>query len=205
MRLFVAIALPEDVRRELSAARDAVRRELRGKQVAWTRDENFHITLKFLGEVADGEVDRICRRIGQGPLTDAFRLRLGGVSSLPPRGPARVIVADIAGDLEIAGNLAGRIDRICNEVGVPLERRKFNPHITLGRVKEKIAWKRNREASEGLAFDVEEIHVMRSEVGKDGSVYSTIARARLGRGTEKAKSPGTLTIKTGTLPLFRRT
>src|ERR1017187_6677705 len=75
-RLFIAVTLPEEVKAKIEAAQAELRRALPGPGVCWTRREQFHLTLKFLGEVDAARVQ---------PLEEAIRTACRGFSALPLR------------------------------------------------------------------------------------------------------------------------
>src|ERR1039457_124364 len=75
-RLFIAVAIPEEVKAKIEAAQAELRRALPGPGVRWTRREQFHLTLKFLGDVDAARVQ---------PLEEAIRAACRGFSALPLR------------------------------------------------------------------------------------------------------------------------
>lgn len=131
MRAFVALNLPDDVRDALWAA-VAPLREL-GLPVKWVRGDGIHVTLKFLGDVADereGELAAALRRAAQGART--LPLALGGFGVFPDYRRPRVVWAGIAPEpgLEV---LQHRVEQEFAPLGFPTEARAFRPHVTLGR------------------------------------------------------------------------
>ncbi|MGE5190576.1 MAG: RNA 2',3'-cyclic phosphodiesterase [Gemmatimonadota bacterium] len=134
MRVFVGIGLPE-------ACRSAIARSLGPFQsgagrVAWVRERNLHLTLKFLGEIRAGQVDEL-----ETLLKDAahslppFDLEVAGAGAFPtPRAP-RVLWVGIREPLELVGKLQQNIETALSRAGFPREDRPFHPHVTAGRVK----------------------------------------------------------------------
>ena len=127
MRLFVALALPEDLRQRLHGLQ-------RGLAAAkWVRPESLHLTLRFIGEVDNGQaedVDAVLSRVGGEP----FDLAVGGLGQF---GDSRKIRALWAG-CEVSEplvRLQAKIERALQVAGLPPEGRKFKPHITLARFK----------------------------------------------------------------------
>ncbi len=134
MRLFVAIELTEKVREALRVAVDRLRPQL---PLRWVPVENWHLTLKFIGEWPDerrGEVVSALRRVKwAGPIQFAVE----GLGVLPSRRSPRVFWAG-ARHGEDLPELAASVDQALAVLGVERERRAFKPHITLGRVKKRI-------------------------------------------------------------------
>src|SRR5690348_4241579 len=97
MRLFTAIELPEQVRGTLSEW--ARQWKLRYRGASWVRPENFHVTLKFLGEVAEADVPALCEKLkGVTPVGTGV-VWPGHVELFPSRGPVRVIGVGLDGDV----------------------------------------------------------------------------------------------------------
>lgn len=128
MRLFVAVDLPEGIRGELrSICRDV-------PTAKWTRPDQLHLTLRFIGEVGDAEFRRIEERLGavEG---NAFALSLAGVGRFPHRGAPRILWAGID-PVEPARELQARIERALQAAGIAAESRPFSPHLTIARLRD---------------------------------------------------------------------
>src|SRR5690242_19962239 len=97
MRLFIAMELPQEVRQQFAGWQDALRELVRPK-VSWTKPENLHLTLKFIGEANEEQTAAIRQalaKVAGQPLT----LAIAGLMRLPPRGPTRVIGAKLTGEV----------------------------------------------------------------------------------------------------------
>lgn len=142
----------------------------------WTDPSTWHITLAFLDEVAGSRVDRLGAELATcARAADPLRLRLAGAGTFPARGAPRVLWAGVSGaaaagsDLDRLGRLARAAARAARAAGVPVERRPFQPHLTLGR------WRPADRADRAVAgpltgyagppFDVTEIVLFRSHLG----------------------------------------
>jgi 2'-5' RNA ligase len=199
MRLFTAIELPAPVRNHLAGlARewaDNWGEELLGlsnedyPRASWVRPENLHVTLKFLGEVPEPDVPKVCDALSGCVSPGAMRLNADRVECLPPRGPVRVIAASVGGDVGRLALLHQEIERACDKVGFAPERREYRPHITLGRAKVPLP----RHVREGLAaagaghfpgpeFEAREFVLMESRLRREGAEYVPAARFALGAG-----------------------
>lgn len=144
MRLFLALDLPDDVKRRLSARCDERKASL--PKARWVRPETLHLTLAFLGGVDEALVPEIDQALG--PVfaaRPAFTARLGGVGAFPPRGKARVLWTEFEAvrpaDFDLAG-LHGAAESALAGIGAgdePLyrpESRRFHPHVTLARCRD---------------------------------------------------------------------
>lgn len=129
--MFVALNLPDGVRQALWAAAAPVR-EL-GLPIKWMRPEGIHVTLKFLGEVADAREVELRAALGRAAAGGhALSLELGGFGAFPRIDRPRVIWAGLEPDpaLEL---LRHRVEQEFMPLGFPAEDRPFRPHLTLGR------------------------------------------------------------------------
>jgi RNA 2',3'-cyclic 3'-phosphodiesterase len=134
MRLFAAVPIPEPARGQILELLGHLRQ---GEwPVRWVHDEGLHMTLKFFGEVAPERLDVIAEALrfaaaGAGPLP----LNLGELGAFPSRSRPRILWVGIEAppSLEL---LQDRIERGCEAIGFPPEGAPFQPHVTLGRVRE---------------------------------------------------------------------
>lgn len=184
MRLFLAINLPPDVRRELAAATADLR--ARAPEIAWVREPLLHLTLKFLDEQPDGRVGEIQNEVV--PVAGRHRellMTIGGIGAFPNFRRARVVWIGVQEDprLEL---LHHDIELACERLGFELEGRPFRPHITLGRVKHALPEARMRELSRTAKqtdyrsdFIVRSIDLMHSDLQPGGAAYTTLVSAAL--------------------------
>lgn len=116
----MSLRLPVDVRQHLQAAAAGLRT---------TRAEQWHVTLAFLGEVADPEpLHEPLRRAAAGSPPLELRLQGSGVF----RGPG-ALYARLAGDVDGLHQLAADVQAACRDAGVHLEPRPYRPHVTVAR------------------------------------------------------------------------
>jgi RNA 2',3'-cyclic 3'-phosphodiesterase len=156
-RLFIAVWPPEEVAAELTALH---REDQRG--VRFVRPENWHITLRFVG---DAEPDEVIDALGGATLASA-RAHLG---------PAVDVIAERALVVPVGGldTLAGRVTECTSQLGEP-PRKRFVGHLTLARVKSHVPMPRALGALVGAEFDVEEIALVQSRLDPQGARYETI-------------------------------
>ena len=134
MRLFAAVPVPDPAREQILKLLGRLREG--GWPVRWVHDEGVHMTLKFFGEVAGDRLDVIgeaLRYAADG--AGALPLRLGELGAFPSRSRPRILWVGIEGPpaLEL---LQDRIERGSEAIGFPPEGAPFQPHVTLGRVRE---------------------------------------------------------------------
>ena len=134
MRLFAAVPIPHPAREQILELLGHLRKG--DWPVRWVHDEGLHMTLKFYGEVGAERLDVIIEALrfaaaGAG----AQALKLGGLGAFPTRSRPRILWVGIEGppSLEL---LQDRIERGSEAIGFPPEGAPFQPHVTLGRVRE---------------------------------------------------------------------
>ena len=194
-RLFVAVEIPPGIKEELTRLQHGFR-DLRGR-ITWVRPQGMHVTLKFLGATPARRIPALVRALEEAAGScPAFDVRLAGAGVFP--GPSRPRVLWVGVDLgaEALVALASAVERCLERIGVAPEGRPFRPHVTLGRIKEladpaelvrRAASLEGRTAGE---MHVGEIHLMESRLDPGGAVYTSLARAALGRaGASPSSNP----------------
>ena len=185
LRLFVACELPDDVRTALGHIQDDLRSASDGGagRLRWVRPEAIHVTLKFLGAVAESRLEAI--RSALGAAVDPFELRLragtlGGFGGTR----LRVLWVGLEGDVEELASLAARVEGALAPLGFPREGRPFAAHLTLARVPDQAPPAERRRLSELLeryrlppqpSMVLTEVLLMQSVLGPGGSVYHQLA------------------------------
>ncbi len=168
VRLFVAIPVPEYVRRRLGE----LEREMPG--LNWVRATNMHLTLKFIGETDPEQIDPI-RESLRSIRVRRFLLGVSGLGVFPPRGNPAVLWAGLGSAHPHLFQLHKRVNDVLYGWGIEPDRRVFQPHITLARCKGAAASVRNlirkREALETALFRVEQFGIYSSELGSRGPIY----------------------------------
>jgi RNA 2',3'-cyclic 3'-phosphodiesterase len=184
IRAFIAVELPETV----LAAIDGVQERLaaHGFSVRWVKTENIHLTLKFLGEVDEDEVDGIAAVLieavnGFAPL----RLAAAGVGVFPSVKRARVVWIGISGQIPELSALQCAIEDRLARIGYPHEKRPFSGHLTLGRVKGPIAASRLTKAMGAFhdfaseTFEVDRVVLFKSDLRPSGALYTKLRQVTL--------------------------
>lgn len=127
-RLFVAIALPDEVKAALAALRCGI------AGARWVAPEHLHLTVRFIGEVDEAMFVSIREGLAAEGLV-SFDCRLQGVGRFPPRGRPKVLWAGVQA-AEGFFRLQLKVEGILRRLGVMPEERKLVPHITLARLKD---------------------------------------------------------------------
>lgn len=179
MRLFIAIEIPDDVRRRLGEVQRKLKRV--NARVSWVAPRNFHLTLKFLGETAEEKVPSIQGALEAVAASSApAECELRGIGQFP-----RVIWVGLLGEIDRLAALARGIDNALAPLGFPHEEREFKPHLTLGRIKfvgdregltRILAFHTNESFG---ALRVESVHLFQSTLNPQGSIYTKLFTVQL--------------------------
>jgi RNA 2',3'-cyclic 3'-phosphodiesterase len=180
IRCFVGLPLPQDSCVSLSRAAESLSAHL-GSRIVWTRPENWHITLKFLGAVEHARLPEISMALSTVPFAP-LALRLGGAgtfaadSRVGARSPRTLWVALAEGD-EAVFRLAERVTSALAPLGFAAGLSGFRAHVTLGRVKTPLAGEdwglvdRELRAAQFAPTLVEKMVLWRSILGPGGPKY----------------------------------
>ncbi|MGA2417665.1 MAG: RNA 2',3'-cyclic phosphodiesterase [Candidatus Staskawiczbacteria bacterium] len=183
-RVFIAINLPEEVKRELAKFCDKWP-ELPAK---WTAKDNLHITLEFLGDLTDVEIGDACQIVKQVVKKHkTFSITLNKILYAPPKkNPPRMVWADGEKSEELADLKEDLQEDLLEKISFRPEGRGLVPHITLARISEwefkKFDLDERPEINEDidLVFTVESIEVMESELKRSGPQYTILESHQLG-------------------------
>jgi 2'-5' RNA ligase len=136
IRLFVAIFPPPQLVEQLAKAARSLADDLSPRAVSWTRPEQIHLTLNFLGNVERARleyfqraVESACRR------GEPFSLRARGIGCFPTPTRPRILWAGLDGATAALEKLKAELDAHLAPLGYAPDPRPFQPHLTIGRVK----------------------------------------------------------------------
>ncbi len=133
-RCFVAVPLAEPARSAVAAYLDGLRATVAG--VAWTRADQLHLTLKFLGNVPASRVPEIAERLGDAlRAIPACTLDVAGIGAFPSLARPQVLWVGVRAVGLV--RIADVVETSCAAEGFAREPRPFRPHVTLGRVRSR--------------------------------------------------------------------
>ncbi|HEX3956436.1 MAG TPA: RNA 2',3'-cyclic phosphodiesterase [Trebonia sp.] len=168
MRLFIALAPPAFVVADL----DATLAPLRGtrRDLRWTSTEAWHVTLAFLGEVAEERLARLLPRMERAARRHpAFGLSFSGAGAFPSATRANVLWSGLAGDRRALAELAASVTAGARRAGAapPDSARRYNPHLTLARCRAPVNVEQIVAGLHGYAgpsWVAEEMYLIRSRL-----------------------------------------
>lgn len=179
IRAFIAVPLSVEQRDAVAA----LQRRLTGARgVKWVEPENFHFTLRFLGQVESTVLEHLRNRLQEGfARCPAFPIYLAGVGAFPSRRRPRTVWLGVTKGADELTALAQVANAATVAVGLPPEDRPFQAHLTLGRVKasppskELVQALENEAATEVGEMWVREVLLMRSDLRPTGPIYTALA------------------------------
>ncbi len=183
MRVFIGIKLNknciESIKRELKSFKKI------GSPIKWTKDENIHLTLKFLGEINKNKLEELISKIEE-RINDIikFKMIIKGFGAFNKNGILTIFWAGVEKSKELY-KLYNLIEDSCNSIGIEREIREFVPHITLGRNKknynfkkffEKLSDMNDKHITEQM---VSSFQIFKSELTSQGPNYSILKEIKI--------------------------
>lgn len=180
VRSFLAILLPEELKKRIYKSLAPLRRL--SLDVKWVEEENYHLTLKFFGSLTAEKIRRVSELLPHlAAKTPPFHLQCGGLIVFPNRRRPRVICLSLEGDLQLLHALQSKIDAQLADAGFPREKKRFHPHITLGRLRSlrnsHALFKMMSDGGELVenGFEVDKFFLMASQLTPQGPHYTPLA------------------------------
>ncbi len=178
IRTFVAIFPPQDVREALFRAAQNLSSSGDFRLVG---QERIHLTLKFLGDVAEQDLDTIrtsLQPLGEGH--DPFEVSTSGFGAFPSEQRARILWAGIDQGSEHLRTIAEEVETLLSPAGFERESRPYVPHLTLGRARARRAkldapLDAPQTSEPTLRFTVRGVDLIESAPGDGGVTYSKLA------------------------------
>jgi len=181
IRVFYAIELDEHARSAASASVRRLREAPGGEAVRWVREESFHVTLRFLGDVERTRIAGLGERVReQTTELRPFRMELGGVRAFPSRRRPGFVVLDV-GPHERLHEVAAAVERGVVSAGFDPEPRPFRAHLTLGRLRGKrFPTVTGAVTTPGEGCLVSDAVLFESDLHPSGARYTPIERVPFG-------------------------
>lgn len=179
MRMFVAIPVPDNAKQHARMFRNEL--GVSRADIKWVDYQNYHLTLKFLGEVNEAALPGIKQNLMMAADScPTFNLSVNGLGFFPNRMRPRVIWLGIRGEIEKAEFLGERVDAYLAASGFE-EEKEHRFHLTLGRVRTDSKINEILKIAEHMAgkgklssFKVDHIHLMKSTLAPGGPTYSIL-------------------------------
>lgn len=183
-RLFFALPLCGAVREGLSAYQRAL--AAAGVRARWVREAQFHVTLKFLGDVDASAAPALIEAVQEGVRRlPRFEVELCGVGAFPNRRAPRVLWAALRDAPSELYRLVEAVEVGCERLGFPRSERPFRPHVTLGRLHPggvPAGWEQvaaNLSDRPAGSERMRRVILYRSRLAPSGPTYTEVASAPL--------------------------
>jgi 2'-5' RNA ligase len=183
VRTFICIEIPHSIKARIEQLQNTLK--VIDARVSWAKPANIHLTLKFLGAVEATRIERVASSVKRAAAgIGQFEIEVGGAGCFPsPRSPLVLWVGFSAIPPALQQLYANLEDELARE-GFALEKRKFSPHLTIGRLRGP---KNAAQLAEALiasgftpeTFKANEVIAMRSDLKPAGSIYTPQAVIRL--------------------------
>lgn len=177
IRTFIALPASPSIQQSIAT----VQLQLQEVQatVKWETSDQFHITLKFLGDVETNRIETLTKALYH--TLDSFSqfdITYEGIGAFPDIQHPRIVWIGIQNNPAILA-IQQAVEQTCEELGFPKETRAFHPHITLGRVRGTNNIHRLTDAIKTSIFEPIQIHcpevlLMKSDLHPDGAIYTKL-------------------------------
>jgi 2'-5' RNA ligase len=183
LRSFVAVEIPADMQSALACSTASLQKVLPKPLIRWVAPQNIHLTLKFLGDVSPANLERLAEALKlEAGTHETFSMSVGGLGAFPTPRRARIIWIGLEAPAALVALLHG-VEAVAAMLGYASEDRPISPHLTIGRVGQKVSGadlQRIRAALEETMVGalgtvrVDAVHIFKSDLQPGGSVYSRL-------------------------------
>ena len=180
IRTFLALELPKTIRNKLSAHSELISGHYKLQQIRWLPNENYHITLAFLGNVEYVLISSLQMKLEQNISSNkAVPFKFSEITPFPFSSKPKIVAAMLEHSDELM-QLQHNTAKCVRAFGISLERRRFKPHVSLGRLKyrsrKSIAFQPQQILLKGVS---EKIVIYQSELTPKGAVYTSLGEISL--------------------------
>ena len=180
IRCFVAVEIPKPIQASLKPVQTHLQSQIH-KRASWTKPGNFHLTLKFLGDVRPEAINEISEAIQRATATHPpFSIAFGGIGAFPNLARPRVIWMGIKQGIPTVSRLAKAVNRELTHLGFSTDNR-FHPHLTLARLRTPTDLEplknilRKYDTIVGGSMRVKAITLMQSQLHPNGAIYTPLS------------------------------
>jgi 2'-5' RNA ligase len=184
-RIFVAIDISDEARSRTAQYVESLRKDFPRLRVGWDKPEKLHLTLKFLGDTTEMQLDKLQNIVEEiSKKIERFSLQIAETGVFPSPQKARVLWIDV---VDKSGNLAkinSFLETECEKIGFSKEKRNYKPHLTIARLREpqfsdKLVKSHLENNFEPVGFEISEIAIYESKLQPTGSIYTKLKTYQL--------------------------
>lgn len=185
IRAFIAIKIPEDIQEKLKGIQEKLKQS--AVHVSWVKPENIHLTLKFLGNIEENQIPDIGSKLEESvKVVSPFQLQIGYAGAFPNIRFPRVVWIGVTDDeASSLKTLQAELESQLAKLGFKKEKGRFQPHLTLGRVRSQKNRSNLLRAIESIIniwvgeVYVDTVYFIRSELKSTGAEYTDIVAMRI--------------------------
>jgi RNA 2',3'-cyclic 3'-phosphodiesterase len=182
-RLFVALEIGSKAQRQVADEQERLAHTMRASTLRWTKRDQLHITLVFVGEVSEERAAPIVEAMRDPLPCPPFRFMLGGLGAFPPRGAPRALWLGVKSGGEQVIRVQALVAQRLEALGIERDRRPFSPHLTLARWRESRPADRPRSTTASpptiASVDAHGVTLFQSRVTSAGSTYTALVECPL--------------------------
>ena len=188
IRSFIAIELPDELKQELGQLEAQLKSD-KYPSVKWVDPRSIHLTLKFLGNITQartGEITRAMEEAAQG--IAPFHLKVKDVGVFPKLKRVRVAWVGVSGEVDKLNQFQQCLESNLAHLGFAPESRPFTSHLTLARLRDQVSSDERQSLGQLITetkfeanhtIKVDAISLMKSQLIREGAIYSRISSVRL--------------------------
>lgn len=182
-RIFAAIDISDEARAKVADYMEALRDEFPQIRVGWEQAEKLHLTVKFFGDIDETQLESLVKAIKDtASRISSFRLQISGTGVFPSSGKARILWLGLKDETGSLQRLHELLQTRCEQIGFAKEKKTFNPHLTIARLREpsksaELVNFHTKGKFTSPSFKVNELIVFQSRLHSNGSEYTPIFRA----------------------------
>ena len=184
VRSFIAIKLPDELKEGLAQLQAQIKLS-NPSAVKWVDPYGIHLTLKFLGNIVVGRISEITRAIEEAAQgISPFHLEVKGLGVFPNLRRVQVAWVGMSGEVDKLRRLQQRIESNLVPLGFTAESRPFTPHLTLARLRDRASPDERERFGQliadtkfeaGYTIEADAINLMKSQLTREGAVYSRLS------------------------------
>jgi 2'-5' RNA ligase len=188
VRSFIAIELPGELKKGLTQLQAQLKLS-KPPSVKWVDPYSIHLTLKFLGNIAVARIPEITQAIKEATQgLSTFHLEVKGLGVFPNLRRVQIAWVGISGEVDKLSQLQQRIESNLVPLGFTAESRPFTPHLTLARFRDQVLPDERERFGQLItstrfetiyAIKVDSINLMRSQLTREGAIYSRLSSVEL--------------------------
>ncbi|MFC1703703.1 RNA 2',3'-cyclic phosphodiesterase [Candidatus Omnitrophota bacterium] len=181
-RCFIAIELPQEIQRRLCKIQSELKAT--GADAKWVKQNNIHLTLKFLGNLDSAAIAKVTAVLEQTTVHyTPFSVEISEVGAFPTKESPRVIWVGVKEGKEKISAMVEELENSLQNIDIPKEEREFHPHITIGRLKSSfnrvhlVTKLKEITVGESMRFNVQALTLFKSTLTPKGPIYEVLKAA----------------------------